>query len=674
MRKSGLALGAAALTVLHACGPAPSAPPLEQSERGDSPLLASFTRAADESGVPIDLLLALAYTESRFSQRGGEPSHLGGYGYMHLREGTTLERGALLTGLGRERLMREAEANIRGGALALAELAPFPRPRELAGWRRALEQYSGLGAGAPEYARGILATLANGAEGSDEAGRSLHVPAHSELAAAGESDGLGRLTSALTPDYSGASWKGPACCSSSRTTAVSYVVIHTCQGGFAGCWSWLKGCHDVSAHYVISSGGEVVQLVEEKLKAWHVGCLNSQSVGIEHEGYVSDPNKWFTEQMYCASAKLVKSICQRFGFPCDRKHVIGHNEANAWFCKGDHTDPGSGWNWNKLMGYVANGCGGPPASPPHPALSINIDLQSIAGQERDSCKAGKSKDIFDWRVGQESDAFVDVKNAGDGVAKNVEVSLWADAPYAAIKRWEILSNWQNNGAFKLNDTDGMQKVARDNPGASFKLWLGSISVGETKRVKLRVAAAKASLGVSGVDHPDLRAWVAHVDGFYDKGAFDAKPTKNEGGYQKQNGGDLRDYVQTDVLAPEVCGDGIDNDCNGKVDDNCATTSPPGPDAAPHAAHDAGVGAGAEAGVDRELDPTPPPAGGAPGTRPEEATCAVGGAGAAGSFPLLLVALVGALARRRSAQREAAKPREPKAHARSGATKDTTRRQ
>ncbi len=72
------------------------------------------------------------------------------------------------------------------------------------------------------------------------------------------------------------------------------------------------------------------------------------SIGIEHEGYVSDP-KWFTDTMYRSSAKLSAYLCQKYSIPIDRYHIIGHNEVPY---PNTHTDPGYYWDWAKYIGYV----------------------------------------------------------------------------------------------------------------------------------------------------------------------------------------------------------------------------------------------------------------------------------------------------------------------------------
>ena len=136
-------------------------------------------------------------------------------------------------------------------------------------------------------------------------------------------------------------------------------------------------------------------------------------------------------------------------------------------------------------------------------------------------------------------------------------------PYLKAVKWNIYTDWKGGGEFILNDTDALQKIPHNNLAKSFELWLSGFSVGETKRIKLRAKAVRFSLGV--MDHPDVRAWVSNVDAYYTKADFASTPN-NVNSYQKQNGGDLRTYVQTDVLAKETC-DNKDNDCDGKADED-----------------------------------------------------------------------------------------------------------
>jgi hypothetical protein len=201
--------------------------------------------------------------------------------------------------------------------------------------------------------------------------------------------------------------------------------------------------------------------------------------------------------------------------------------------------------------------------PKYPLMTIKSSIVTISGQERDFCTAGSSSKIFDWKVGQSTEVHVDVKNSGTATALHVKIGIWGEEPYLTIKSWSIYSDWNANGGFVINDTDALQSISHDNPGKSFTLEIGSLSIGETKRIKLKVKAQQYSIGAA--DHPDVRAWVSHVDNYYEKKSFDATPN-NVSDYQKQNGGDLKTYSETDVLEAEKC-DGVDNDCDGAIDED-----------------------------------------------------------------------------------------------------------
>jgi Stage II sporulation protein len=216
----------------------------------------------------------------------------------------------------------------------------------------------------------------------------------------------------------------------------------------------------------------------------------------------------------------------------------------------------------------------PPPPPPvkYPVLTISSSARAINGQAKDLCQAGASKSIFDWFVGQKAELRVEVKNNGTTAAKNVELDLWAEEPYLEVARWSIYSD--GGGSFAIAAADGAQTIARERPGKAFTLKLGSISPGVTRQVRLVVQAKTFSLGQ--LDHPDLRAWVGSIEGYYTKADFATKPSQNVSSYQTQNGGDLRTYVQTDVLDKETCGDGLDNDCDGSVDEGCGGNPDPNP--------------------------------------------------------------------------------------------------
>ncbi|MFD5270340.1 N-acetylmuramoyl-L-alanine amidase [Streptomyces sp. NPDC058335] len=140
---------------------------------------------------------------------------------------------------------------------------------------------------------------------------------------------------------------------SSRPTTypVDRVVIHVTQTTYAQALSIFQNPRKrVSAHYVVrSADGHVAQCVRESDVAWHAGNWdhNTRSIGIEHEGWVDRP-AYFTDVLYERSARLTASVCDRYGIPKDRAHIIGHHEVPGT----DHTDPGPDWDWVRYVRLV----------------------------------------------------------------------------------------------------------------------------------------------------------------------------------------------------------------------------------------------------------------------------------------------------------------------------------
>ncbi len=65
------------------------------------------------------------------------------------------------------------------------------------------------------------------------------------------------------------------------------ILIHVADGTFEGTIAWFRNpASSVSAHYVISTAGEIAQCVDEGDTGWHAGNWNANlaSIGIEHEG------------------------------------------------------------------------------------------------------------------------------------------------------------------------------------------------------------------------------------------------------------------------------------------------------------------------------------------------------------------------------------------------------
>ncbi|MFB7268899.1 N-acetylmuramoyl-L-alanine amidase [Streptomyces sp. NPDC056244] len=132
--------------------------------------------------------------------------------------------------------------------------------------------------------------------------------------------------------------------------AVDRVVIHVVQGSYQVALKVFRDpAHGAASHYVVRKDGHVAQMIRELDVAYHAGnrLYNERSIGIEHEGFVDEKSS-FTDAMYRSSARLTAGICERYGIPVDRKHIIGHVEVPGT----DHTDPGPYWDWDRYMELV----------------------------------------------------------------------------------------------------------------------------------------------------------------------------------------------------------------------------------------------------------------------------------------------------------------------------------
>ncbi|MEU6797593.1 peptidoglycan recognition family protein [Nonomuraea wenchangensis] len=365
-RRAAVLLAGALIPLAAPPATAHAAPAARTATAG--PMAAAFAGAAATYEVPRDLLVALAYAETHLDGHDGAPSASGGYGVMHLVSNPanrSLERAATLTGKPAATLRKDDAANIAGGAAVLRAHADdlglsAAARKDPAQWYQAVAKYGGAASAdvARLYADTVYDMLAAGVRATTPAGETVTVPARAvqpqrgPYAKAEDLDAPNTLAAAV--DYPGATWAAAnsanyAVSSRPSSDAIDRIVIHVTQGSYAGTISWFQNpSAKVSSHYVVkSSNGAITQMVREKDRAFHAGDYNRRSVGIEHEGYVSDAS-WFTDAMYRASAALTRNIADRYGIPKDRTHIVGHNEVPG----ADHTDPGSNWNWSTYMTYV----------------------------------------------------------------------------------------------------------------------------------------------------------------------------------------------------------------------------------------------------------------------------------------------------------------------------------
>lgn len=352
-----------------------------------------FEAAATTTGVPADLLRAIGYVETRWEMVTGEVENEGaptGLGVMNLRP-EQVDRGATLAGLGADEVSLDPAANILAAAYLLAEEARAQGVSgdDLMAWAPVVASWSGI---ADDEARiayvqdDVFRVLRDGAREQAESGElvaSLRPRTDLPPQVAGGIYHVG------TSDYPAAIWRpSPNFGSRPAGTDISMIVIHSCEGNYAGCWGWLRNsAAQASAHYVVNaSGSEITQLVREASRAWHVAAtydcaragnaqcgkngvsVNNFSVGIEHAGFASQAT--WSNGIIEASAKLTCDIAKDQGVVRDRNHIVSHGQLQPW----NRTDPGRNWPWAHYIDRVRTLCGdnggGGPGTPAPPATII----------------------------------------------------------------------------------------------------------------------------------------------------------------------------------------------------------------------------------------------------------------------------------------------------------------
>ncbi len=206
---------------------------------------------------------------------------------------------------------------------------------------------------------------------------------------------LGALAATAQPDYGPAHWVPTSGCTKWYTSGNghNFCVIHDMEGYYWTSISYLNRCdtnsagnYNVSAsvYYLVNGlqngsdtlnhrennptdpvAGDITQSVREQNYAWHATCWNRYMFGTEHEGFVTTP-VWYSEAMYQASADLHRHLCDTYGIPKDRNHIIGHDEKKnagwvGWMqtnwpaidpsCN-THTDPGQYWDWTHYLALI----------------------------------------------------------------------------------------------------------------------------------------------------------------------------------------------------------------------------------------------------------------------------------------------------------------------------------
>lgn len=184
---------------------------------------------------------------------------------------------------------------------------------------------------------------------------------------------------------------------------VRYIVVHDTELGHdetARLFTQPEGAR--SAHYLLrSKDGAVTQFVRNDDVAFHTGnaWYDLHSIGVQHEGFLLQGKRWYTEEMYRASAALVRHLAARYGIPLDRAHILGQDEispAGANQVASMRHDPGPYWNWEHYFELL-----GAPlvqkdvTNEPRPAPSV-MQIAPLFGwntRPLQTCTAGKCRNL-----------------------------------------------------------------------------------------------------------------------------------------------------------------------------------------------------------------------------------------------------------------------------------------
>ncbi|MET7453392.1 N-acetylmuramoyl-L-alanine amidase [Streptomyces sp. NPDC005574] len=286
----------------------------------------------------------------------------------------TLPKAAELTGLSPERLRTDPAANLAGGAALLAAAQKDlgePPSKDPAEWYGAVARFSGAddSATAAAYADDVYAVLRSGEARTTDAGQRVALAAQPDLAP--DTSQL-RRTGLRTPRKAGTECPSSVSCEwipapyeefgdndygnhdlgdRPASQSIRYIVVHDTEGAWDGVLNLVQDPTYVSWNYTLrSTDGHIAQHVKAKDVAWHAGnwYVNAKSIGLEHEGFLANPDAWYTEAMYRSSARLVKYLAKRYGIPLDRQHILGHDTVpgpTTSTVPGMHTDPGPYWDW-----------------------------------------------------------------------------------------------------------------------------------------------------------------------------------------------------------------------------------------------------------------------------------------------------------------------------------------
>lgn len=288
------------------------------------------------------------------------------------------------------------------------------------------------------------------------------------------------------PDYGRSRWYGAyggnySDANRESSHNINKVIVHVTQGSWSSAINWFRDSRaGVSAHYTVrSDDGFIGQSVEEKDIAYHAGnwTYNQTSIGIEHEGYVSQP-KWFTGTMYRSSARLTAYLCRKYNIPTDRQHIMGHNEVPG----ATHTDPGRYWDWPRYMSLVRNH-----ANPRYQQVVDNRSPRFLALDRIWGTSTYSDQKFYgDYRFAAPAPRARYGPSARNGAAL-FRIKIPRRGRYAVYARWPADSGYNDRARFWILTTNGWARRTRSqrkNGGRWVSLGIFPMDAGDRYSVRL----------------------------------------------------------------------------------------------------------------------------------------------------------------------------------------------
>lgn len=154
----------------------------------------------------------------------------------------------------------------------------------------------------------------------------------------------------------------------------------------------------VSAHYLISRSGKIMQLVDERQRAWHAGVskwhnisdVNSVSIGIELDNNGKEP---YSRAQINALIRLLHDLKLRYRLP--QQAFVGHADV----APGRKVDPSSQFPWAQL---AAKGFG-LWCSQPWPIAPVGFSIDSALtqmGYDTTNLQAARHSFLLHYAQGQ----------------------------------------------------------------------------------------------------------------------------------------------------------------------------------------------------------------------------------------------------------------------------------